>query len=197
MAARSAILASFLATTLAASLHAADLWTWWVEPCTAQAAPSGCHSDDAQLGQWAFEAWQRESAGRIVFRHSPDPSHARLTVRWANGASLYGETRSVDVDGRRGAEIYVLPGAGATRATDPLLRDAIVYLTFVHETGHALGLTHTSDFADIMYSFQYGGDIAEYFNRYRRLLTTRSDIAQHSGLSDSDRLALRRVLSSK
>src|SRR6185437_7439562 len=98
------------------------------------------------------------------------------------------------VDGQRGAEIYILPGANATRVTDPLLRDTIVFLTFVHETGHALGLTHTANFADIMYSFQYGGDIAAYFDRYRRLLTKRSDIAQHSGLSDGDRRALQAVL---
>jgi hypothetical protein len=38
-----------------------------------------------------------------------------------------------------------------------------------------------------MYSFQYGGDITEYFNRYRRLLTRREDIRKHSAISDEDR----------
>jgi predicted Zn-dependent protease len=71
------------------------------------------------------------------------------------------------------------------------MRDAIVYLTCVHETGHALGLRHTAEFADIMYSFQYGGDIPAYFERYRRLLGKRDDIALHSGVSDADRAALR------
>ena len=63
-----------------------------------------------------------------------------------------------------------------------------------HETGHALGLPHTARFADIMYSFQYGGDITEYFNRYRRLLTIRGDIRRHSGMSDADRKRLAEVL---
>jgi hypothetical protein len=45
-----------------------------------------------------------------------------------------------------------------------------------------------------MYSFQYGGDIDAYFDRYRRLLKQRSDIAQHSGLSDGDRKALAAIL---
>jgi hypothetical protein len=42
-----------------------------------------------------------------------------------------------------------------------------------------------------MYSFQYGGDIDAYFDRYRKLIMLRADIAKHSGLSDGDRLALR------
>jgi len=176
------------------ALQAADTWTWWVDPCTGKAASAGCNQNDEELARWAFEGWQRESGDRIVFTKSPNREHARLTVHWSSGDELYGETRSVIVDGQRGAEIYILPGANATRVTDPLLRDTIVFLTFVHETGHALGLTHTANFADIMYSFQYGGDIAAYFDRYRRLLTKRSDIAQHSGLSDGDRRALQAVL---
>lgn len=44
-----------------------------------------------------------------------------------------------------------------------------------------------------MYSFGYGGDIVEYFERYRRLLKTRTDIRAHSGISDSDRDTLRNL----
>jgi predicted Zn-dependent protease len=77
---------------------------------------------------------------------------------------------------------------------DALLRDTIVYLTCLHESGHALGLPHTAAFADIMYSFQYGGDIPEYFGRYRRKLTNREDIRKFSGISDADRTRLTEVL---
>ena len=193
MVVRLAILIALMAT----SLDAADPWTWWVDECSGAAVSSGCHQDDEELARWAFEAWQRESGNQIVFAKSANRQHARLTVHWASGASLYGETRPVTIDGRRGAEIYILPGANATRATDLLLRDTIIFLTFVHETGHALGLSHTSNFEDIMYSFQYGGDIAAYFDRYRQLLSKRADIALHSGLSDADRRALRTALASK
>jgi predicted Zn-dependent protease len=60
----------------------------------------------------------------------------------------------------------------------------------LHESGHALGLPHTAEFADIMYSFQYGGDIPEYFGRYRRKLATKEDIRKNSGISSADRARL-------
>ena len=180
----------FCFAIVASTLWAADDYTFWIDECTAEAAnATGCQSGDAELGRWALEAWQRETNGGVKFTKSASEAHARIKLHWANGAAhLYGETEPVVVDGKRGAVIYVLPEA---RAADPLLRDAIVYLTCVHESGHALGLRHTDAFADIMYTFGNGGDIAEYFGRYRRLLKTRTDIAQHSGISPADRIAIR------
>ena len=64
----------------------------------------------------------------------------------------------------------------------------------MHETGHALGLAHTAEFDDIMYSFQFGGNIPEYFGRYRRKLRTRADIQKNFGLSEADRKHLAAVL---
>jgi hypothetical protein len=192
---RTWLLLLFLATPMQA-----EEYTYWVQPCTKDVAEkTACAQGDEELGAWAFEAWQRESNGALTFKKSPTEAHARIRIVWAGGAmNLYGETQPVMVDGRRGALIYVLPdtrelGPDIDRATrtDRLLRDAIVYLTCVHESGHALGLEHTAQFADIMYSFRYGGDIVEYFERYRRLLKTRNDIPAHAGISDADLKALR------
>jgi hypothetical protein len=58
--------------------------------------------------------------------------------------------------------------------------------TAMHEIGHAVGMQHTRNFEDIMYSFAYGGDFVEYFSRYRRKIKSRSDIARVSGLSPGD-----------
>jgi hypothetical protein len=184
-------------------LAAFATYTYWVDPCTPEAARStGCQAGDTELARWAFEAWQRESGGGIVFRKSDTPLHAQITIHWTNGQSnLYGETVPTVVDGKPGGIIYVLPdtrsmGPGIDAATraDPLMRESIVYLTCLHESGHALGLRHTAAFADIMYSFGYGGDIVAYFERYRHLLKTRADIPAHSGISDADRVALQKAI---
>jgi predicted Zn-dependent protease len=102
------------------------------------------------------------------------------------------------VGGRRGAAVFIRPDVEALgpdiarRARgDDLFRDTIVYLTCVHELGHAFGLTHTADFSDIMYFFGFGGDIVQYFDRYRERLRSRNDIASVSGLSDADVKRLR------
>jgi len=157
---------------------------YWIDPCPGP--DEVCHAGDVELAQWAMEAWQSASGGKLKLEKAPTRDKAHIRVNWAGGREgFYGEARPIDVEGVRGAEVYVV--TPAARTSDELLRDAIVYLTCVHETGYALGLPHTAAFADIMYSFQYGGDIGEYFGRYRRKLERRADIHRNSGISDEDR----------
>ncbi|PWU07341.1 MAG: hypothetical protein C5B51_10185 [Terriglobia bacterium] len=168
---------------LVGTAHAVTL-RYWVQPCTKPDA--GCHTGDPDLAQWALEAWQAATAGKLSFERSATAAKAHIRLYWANGnQGLYGEARPIEVDGVRGAEVYILPPAETPG--DPLLRETVVYLTCLHETGHALGLRHTAAFADIMYNFQFGGDIPEYFGRYRRLLSARDDIRKHAGMSVDDR----------
>ncbi len=157
------------------------------------APDSGFRATDRQLAQWALEAWQR--AARAAFRFEAGPENdALVRVFWAGpGDGQYGEMRSLMVGGRRGAAVYIRPDTealgpaiAALARQDPLWRDTIVYLTCLHELGHAVGLSHTDAFADIMYSFGYGGDITAYFRRYRDALKTRADIAAVPGLSAAD-----------
>jgi hypothetical protein len=178
-----------------AGLLPAESFSYWIQPCSAEISQkASCVASDAQLALWALEAWQRVAPKKLTFSSAP-AEHARIRVYWASGQMrLYGEARPIQVDGRRGSAIYVNPDVSrlgdeiaAAASQDRLLRDAIVYLTCLHESGHSLGLTHTGKFLDIMYSFGFGGNIVEYFERYRRGLEARSDIRIHSGISDYDR----------
>src|SRR5262245_29138345 len=154
---------------------------------------TGFRAADMELARWALEDWQRSSGQAIRFEPAPESS-SLVRLYWAEPSEgQYGEMKPLVVDERLGAAVYIRPDMASLgpdiaeqAARDPLLRESIVYLTCVHELGHALGLRHTSDYQDIMYFFGYGGDIPKYFDRYRSRLRSRRDIAKMSGLSPGD-----------
>lgn len=171
--------------------YAVDL-RYWIEPC--ERPETKCMAYDPQMAQWALEDWARASGGKLKLEKTAFRSQANIRVHWVGAnQGLYGEARYFQEDNLVGAEVYV-DVANANRG-DAMLRDTIVYLTCLHETGHAIGLAHTDQFADIMYSFQFGGDITEYFDRFRRKLSTRADIAKTSAISPNDRQRLLIALS--
>jgi hypothetical protein len=157
-------------------------------------AAARARPDDAELAVWALESWQRAAGGALKFVRAANEDDALVRLYWVPAESgQYGEMRPLDVHGRRGAAVYIRPDTAALGDTiaarasvDALFRETIVYLTCLHELGHALGLAHTAEFEDVMYFFGFGGDIGEFFGRYRRTLRERGDIRTSSGLSAGD-----------
>ena len=155
---------------------------------------SGFQDTDRALAESALQSWGRQLDPPVVFAPGPEAS-ATLRVYWVSAADgLYGEMRARRIGRRLGADVFVrsdINGLGPDieyRGTvDTLFRDTVIYLTCVHELGHAFGLSHTRAFEDIMYSFQYGGDFGAYFMRFRDQLTDWDDIQQASPFSDGDR----------
>ena len=150
------------------------------------------------LAEWALKAWEEAADGAITFEASEE-DQALLRLYWVSPRQgRYGEMRPIRVGDRRGAAIFVRPetsGLGPEISElaqeDPLFRDTVIYLTCVHELGHGLGLEHTANYDDIMFFFGYGGDVPNYFLRYRNKREVREDITRHWGLSDADIATLR------
>ena len=179
-----------MVVALAAQTRPPAVTTYYI---AAGDASTAYRPTDRQLAEWALAAWARNSGGALRFEPG-DEAHAGIRIYWAAAdGGQYGEMRRIIVDGRLAAAVYVRPDTTALGPDiseladrDPLMRDTIVYLTCLHELGHALGLEHTEDFGDIMYFFGYGGDIPGFFLRYRNQLRSRNDIASVAGLSSSD-----------
>lgn len=140
----------------------------------------------------ALATWTQAATGRFVLQRTTTSDRALVRVRFARADGIYGET-SPRIDRATGlitaAEVLI---AGDV-AGDVVGQHIVIYLTALHELGHALGLPHTNAFDDIMYSFRRPDDGERYFGVYRRRLRSDEDIGTEraTGLSPADITALR------
>lgn len=142
----------------------------------------------------AMRTWTNAADGRFRLEKMPTAADAPVQVHFMAADYRYGVT-SPRVDRQTGlivrAEVAVAADAGRT----PLERSIIVYLTALHELGHALGLEHTNDIGTIMYLFREPGDGERFFGAYARRARSFDDIGsdQATGLSPDDVTTLRKL----
>ena len=159
--------------------------TVWLD---ARTAPPGAEA----LVDRALATWTRAADGRFVLQKAASRDAALVRVRFARADGIYGET-APRIDRTTGAigsaEVLIAGDIGG----DALQRRIVIYLTALHELGHALGLPHTDAFDDIMYSFRRPDDGERYFGAYRKRLRTSEEIGSDraTGLSPGDLAALR------
>lgn len=148
---------------------------------------------DRDLAIWALKQWERALNGALHFEPSAE-HEAMIRVFWVpSKRGQHGETRAFEAGTLHGAAVFVRPDVdaldpeiAAAARQDPLMRDTVVYMTCLHELGHALGLNHSLGYGDVMYSFGFGGDVPGFFDGYRSRLHTRGDIATTPGLTSRD-----------
>lgn len=154
-------------------------------------APPGADSLIARaMRTWTAAAQRRFTLQRLPEGRAGDAAAIRIMFRRGNG--IYGET-SPQLDNLTGriasADIVIAEPMGG----DATLQRIVIYLTALHEIGHALGLPHTNDFGDIMYRFQQPDDGERYFGAFRSRMRDPDDIGtgRTTGLSAADVTALR------
>lgn len=158
----------------------------WIDP--EQAPPNG-----EALVEKAMKTWTAAADGRFTLVKAWE-STAPVRLHFMSADYRYGVT-SPRVNPQTGLIVKAEVAVAADAGRDALERQIVVYLTALHEIGHAIGMEHTADISTIMYLFREPGDGAKFFGAFRARLKSADDIgsAAATGLSPDDVAALKKL----
>src|SRR5262249_49207099 len=181
------------ALLLIAQLTAAPHWPGgarvavWID---AGRAPVGA----AALVERAMKTWSDASNGELTLVRASTRADAAIRILFVQSDTNYGEA-APRVDPASGFIVRADVAINAAVPDDPMDARIIVYLTALHELGHALGLAHSDTFSAIMYRFRRPDDGARYFGADRSKVRSPDDVGstRATGLDVEDVAALRRL----
>lgn len=150
--------------------------------------------DVVEMVRRAARSWSRGSGGVLRFKDAAEFPSGGIRVRFVRDDENFGEAAPY-LDRTTGRIVRADVVLGMDPPGDGLQKQLVVYLSALHELGHALGLRHTDAFADVMYQFRRPSDPTRYFLGYRKKLRSADDIGSEtaSGLSAEDVRALRQL----
>jgi Matrixin len=150
--------------------------------------------DAAGLVERAMRTWSGVSEGRLTLVRANTRVEAAIRIFFVHSETNYGEA-SPRVDPSTGFIARADIAINAAVPDDPMDARIVVYLTALHELGHALGLAHSDTFSAIMYRFRRADDGARYFGAYKRKVQSLDQIGQPAanGLDPEDVQALRNL----
>ena len=138
------------------------------------------------LVERAMRTWTGAADGRFVLEKTAADKTAAVRVHFMSADYRYGVT-APRVDRQTGLIVRAEVAIAADAGRSPLERRIIVYLTALHELGHALGLEHTGDNTSIMYLFHLPDDGSRFFGAYQQRLRSGDDIGSAGFFSLSGR----------
>ena len=163
----------------------------WVDP---NHAPPGA----AMLVGRAMKNWTDASRGQLTLVAAKTRDEAAIRVFFVSSDNVYGEA-APRVDPQTGFIGQADVAINSAVPADSLDAGIILYLTALHELGHALGLPHSDTFSAIMYRFRRPDDGARYFGAFKKKVRSLDDVgsARASGLDAEDTAALQALYSSQ
>jgi hypothetical protein len=152
-------------------------------------APAGA----AMLVERAMKNWSDASNGQLMLIRATAQRDAAIRIVFVSSDNVYGEA-APRVDPQTGFIAHADVLINSSVPDDPIDARIVVYLTALHELGHAIGLPHSDTFTAIMYRFRRADDGERYFGAYRRAIRSADEVGVSASHLDPEDVRMLQAL---